>query len=209
MIRAIAIRENTASATVLPLPTIRKLVPEAVDDAQLLDRISKGESTAFAELVQRHTTRFYRVAYRFVGNRVEAEDIVQESFLKLWERPLMWQVERNAAFTTWFYRIVINLCLDHKKKKRPLPLLDDTWVMDERKTQEEIILHTERQKWLEMQIAALPERQSTALNLCFYEELSNQEAAKIMGIRLKALQSLLMRAKTTLKEKLKGIELCR
>ena len=196
----LAIQHNTSFA----LSSSAEPVP-ADDDARLMERISKGDSLAFAALVQRHTTRFYRVAYRFTGNRTEAEDMVQEAFLKLWERPLMWQVDRNTAFTTWFYRIVVNLCLDYKKKKKPLPLLDDSWVVDERKTHEETMVHEQKQLWLEAQIAALPERQSTALNLCFYEELSNKDAAQIMGIRLKALQSLLMRAKMTLKEKLKDI----
>lgn len=173
------------------------------DDVQLLERIAEGDQTAFAILVRRHTVRFYRVAYRFCGSRSEAEDMVQEAFLKLWERPAMWQVGRNTAFTTWFYRVVVNLCLDYKKKKRPALLVDDSWVADERETHEEIMLHDEKQRWLDAQIDALPERQRTALNLCFYEELSNQEAAEIMGIRLKALQSLLIRAKTTLKEKFK------
>jgi len=174
------------------------------DDVSLLERISKGEQAAFAILVRRHTDRFYRVAYRFTSNRTDAEDIVQDAFLKLWEKPVMWQVERKASFTTWFYRVVVNLCLDHKKKKRPSLLEDDTWVVDERGTHEATMLHNEKERMLETQINALPERQRTALNLCFYEELSNQEAADIMGVRLKALQSLLMRAKMTLKEKLKG-----
>jgi len=187
---------NSAIASSLPQEAVE-------DDARLLARITQGERAAFATLVRRHNDRFYRLAYRFVANRMQAEDIVQDAFLKLWERPAMWQVGRNAAFTTWFYRVVVNLCLDHQKKKRPLPLLDDSWVMDERETHEETLLHREKQGLLEAQIAALPERQRVALNLCFYEELSNQEAAEVMGIRLKALQSLLMRAKITLKEKLK------
>jgi RNA polymerase sigma-70 factor (ECF subfamily) len=168
----------------------------------LLNRLCEGDDSAFATLVERHSERFYRVAYRFTGNRAEAEDITQEAFLKLWERPSLWRADRKASFTTWFYRVVINLCLDHKKKKRPVPLLDDRWVPDERQTHEETLLQDEKQLRLEKEIAALPDRQRVALNLCFYEELSNQQAADIMGIRLKALQSLLMRAKTTLKSQL-------
>ena len=175
----------------------------AEDDAQLLERIGKGEKAAFAVLVRRHSGRFYRVAYRFVGNVGEAEDMVQEAFLKLWERPLMWQVDRRASFSTWFYRVVVNLCLDHKKKKRPALIGDDKWVEDDRETHEETLIHAETQHWIAANIAALPDRQRMALNLCFYEGLSNQEAAEAMGIRLKALQSLLMRAKTTLKEAFK------
>ena len=64
------------------------------------------------------------------------------------------------------------------------------------------VIHSQEQKMLEKEIAALPKRQRTALNLCFAEGLSNQDAAEVMGLKLKALQSLIMRAKATLKERL-------
>ena len=65
-------------------------------------------------------------------------------------------------------------------------------------------MHRQEQQVLEQEIAALPERQRMALNLCFAEGLSNQEAAEVIGVRLKALQSLIMRAKATLKERMKS-----
>jgi len=172
------------------------------DDARLMERIGRGDEVAFAMLLKRHSDRFYRIAYRFAGNRSETEDIVQEAFLKLWAKPHLWQAGRNAAFTTWFYRIVVNLCLDHKRKKHPASLADDSWVEDSRHSQEENLMYDEKQQWLAAQIAALPDRQRMALNLCFYEEISNQEAAHLMGIKVKALESLLIRAKTTIKHQL-------
>jgi len=190
-----------ASATLFFLPGNDALDAD-VDDAQLLAQVQEGDRAAFTLLVRRHADRFYRIAYRFTSVRMEAEDVVQEAFVKLWERPGMWQADRNTAFTTWFHRVVINLCLDRQKKKRPLPLMDEMQIRDTRETHEETMIQNQQQHMLEVWIAALPERQRAALNLCFYEGLSNQEAATIMGVRLKALQSLLMRAKTTLKEQL-------
>lgn len=175
---------------------------DALDDPRLLERIRQGDKDAFAVLVRRHSLRFYRVAYRYTANRTEAEDVVQEGFIKLWERPNLWQEDKKTAFTTWFYRVVVNMCLDLQKKKRPVALEDDGWIPDERESKEEELLLNEKQVMLEKQIQELPERQRTALNLCFYEGLSNQEAADVMEINLKALQSLLMRAKATLKEKI-------
>jgi len=172
------------------------------DDHELLAFVQDGSQPAFAELVQRHTERFYRLAFRYVQERGTAEDIVQDAFLKLWEDPGKWQPERNTKFTTWFYRIVVNLCLDWKKKKRPLPLDEQAPILDESDPPDEEMSRIQEQRLLEREIAALPERQRTALNLCFDEGLTNQEAADVMGIRLKALQSLIMRAKTTLKERL-------
>ena len=174
------------------------------DDQELLALVQQGSRPAFAELVRRHTERFYRLAYRYVRSRETAEDIVQDAFVKLWEDPGKWRPGRNTRFTTWFDRIVINLCLDWQKKKRPLPLDDEMPLIDERETATEAMIRIQEQKLLEKEIAALPERQRTALNLCFDEGLSNQQAAEVMGMNLKALQSLIMRAKTTLRERMKS-----
>lgn len=171
-------------------------------DPKLLARIQQGDRAAFRTLVERHSYQFYRVAYRFINHRTEAEDILQDAFVKLWERPNMWQPGYSSSFTTWFCRVIINLCLDRRKRKSPLALaetMEMTEFVDEHKTHEETMVEREREKFLESHIAALPDRQRTALNLCFYEGFTNQEAAKIMRLNIKAVQSLLMRAKTSLK----------
>jgi RNA polymerase sigma-70 factor (ECF subfamily) len=173
-------------------------------DDELLALIQDGSHPAFTALVERHTERFYRLAYRYLQNREAAEDVVQDAFIKLWENPALWQPGRNSKFTTWFYRVVVNLCLDVRKKKRPETLEDETSVADERETADESMMRVQEQEILEREIAALPERQRMALNLCFNEDLTNQEAADAMGLKLKALQSLIMRAKTTLKERMKN-----
>jgi RNA polymerase sigma-70 factor (ECF subfamily) len=174
------------------------------EDHELLALIQDGNGQAFALLVERHTERFYRLAYRYLQSREAAEDVVQDAFVKLWENPALWQPERNSKFTTWFYRIVVNLCLDLRKKKKPAPLDDEFPVIDDRAPVDEMMIQAQEQQALEKEIAALPDRQRTALNLCFDQGLTNQEAAEVMGLNLKALQSLIMRAKTTLKERMKG-----
>jgi RNA polymerase sigma-70 factor (ECF subfamily) len=174
------------------------------DDSELLQLAGAGSHHAFGVLVERHTDRFYRLAYRYLQNREAAEDIVQEAFLKLWEDPGRWQVEKNTKFTTWFYRVVVNLCLDWLKRKRPVELDPETPLVDDKDPPDAALIRSQQERLLEAAIAALPERQRTALNLCFDEGLSNQEAAEIMGIKLKALQSLLRRAKTALKNRMKS-----
>ncbi len=174
------------------------------DDPELLALVQQGSGQAFAALVERHAERFYRLAYRFLQDRAAAEDVVQDAFLKLWENPASWQPERGSKFTTWFYRIVVNLCLDLKKKKAAVPLENAPELADEREAADESLMRSQARRILEREIAALPERQRTALNLCFDEGLSNQEAAEVMGLKLKALQSLIMRAKATLKERMKA-----
>ena len=174
------------------------------DDHELLALVQGGSHPAFAELVQRHTERFYRLAFRYLQNKEAAEDVVQDAFLKLWEDPRKWQADKNAKFTTWFYRVVVNLCLDWQKRKRPVALNEETPLIDERESADQTVLRRESERALEREITALPERQRTAINLCFGEGLSNQDAADAMGVNLKALQSLVMRAKTTLKDRLKN-----
>ncbi len=173
------------------------------EDHELLALIQDGNGHAFAVLVERHTGRFYRLAFRYLQSKEAAEDVVQDAFVKLWENPAIWQSGRTSKFTTWFYRIVVNLCLDQRKKKKPAALDDETSVIDDREPVDEIMIRAQEQNALEKEIAALPERQRVALNLCFDEGLSNQEAAEVMGVNLKALQSLIMRAKTALKERMK------
>lgn len=175
-----------------------------LSDQALLEQVREGKHPAFAALVRRHSQRFYRVAYRFMGERAQAEDIVQEAFIKLWENPASWNPNANARFTTWFYRVVVNLCLDAKKKYTPMQLAEDFDAQDARENQEEALAENERQALMRRAIDALPERQRTALTLCFLEDLSNQEAASVMGIHLKALQSLLIRAKQNVGERLRN-----
>ena len=174
------------------------------DDHELLALIQDGNGQAFAALVERHSERFYRLAYRYLQNKAAAEDVVQDAFLKLWENPASWQPDRSSKFTTWFYRVVVNLCFDQKKRKEPVALDEDMPVIDDRAPADEAMIRAQQHRILENEIAALPERQRAALALCFEEGLTNQEAAEIMGLKLKALQSLIMRAKTILKERMKA-----
>lgn len=172
-------------------------------DESLMVRVQRGDHQAFAILVRRNTQKFFACAYRVCGDVYEAEDIVQDAFLKLWNRPEVWSEGKGAKFTTWFYRVVTNLAIDRKRKKRPTAnndVLD--FVPDTTPRADQMMIETQEQKMLEQAIQHLPDRQKAALSLCFYEGLSNKEAAEIMGVGVKALESLLMRAKTALKEEL-------
>jgi RNA polymerase sigma-70 factor (ECF subfamily) len=174
-----------------------------LNDESLISQIQEGSHEAFATLVNRHSNRFYRIAYRLVSRKDDAEDIVQDAFLKLWNRPNLWDPGKGTKFTTWFYRVVINLCLDHRKKKKLVNISEDIEFADEKPGADILLDVHQKQAILERWICELPERQQLAINLCFYEGLSNNEAAQIIGVRIKALQSLIMRAKTTLKYKVK------
>lgn len=174
----------------------------ADDDNALLRRIQESDHAAFACLVERYTGRFYRFAWRIVGNETEAEDVVQDAFLKLWEKPQIWDERRNVAFTTWFTRIIYNRCIDTIRKRRR-HVSDGDGLLTQFENQEagpeEKLVENQVQNFLEKGIHSLPERQKLALTLCCYEGYTNREAAEIMGVKVKALESLLMRAKAHLK----------
>lgn len=174
-----------------------------LDDALLLQQIRRGGREAFAVLVNRYANKCYRIAYRLVDNKDDAEDIVQEAFLRLWNRPKLWNPCKGAKFTTWFYKVVINLCVDHQRKKRPLGLTEEMEFADGNPGHEALLENHQRRSLLERFISDLPDRQRQALALCFYEGVSNHEAADMMDVTVKALQSSLMRAKMTLKKKVK------
>jgi RNA polymerase sigma-70 factor (ECF subfamily) len=87
-------------------------------------------------------------------------------FSKLWEDPGKWQADQERKFTTWFYRVVVNLCLDWQKRKRPLAFNEEMPLIDERESADQTVLRRESERALEREITALPERQRTAINLC-------------------------------------------
>ena len=127
---------------------------------------------------------------------------MQDAFLKLWKKPESFDASKGVKFTTWFYRVVSNVGIDVMRKKKPQAGADVIdYMADGADLADEAMVQNEQQAMLEAAIQELPERQKMALNLCFYEGLSNREAAEIIGVGVKALESLLMRAKKSLKEK--------
>jgi RNA polymerase sigma-70 factor (ECF subfamily) len=173
-------------------------------DNVLMEAIVLQHHLAFSELVNRHSSRFFGLAYRLLNNVADAEDITQDAFSKLWHNPRSYNANKNIKFTTWFYRVVTNLCTDQKRKKKPLPLLDATSenLMSTEISADEHVARTQQHERIERHIQALPTKQQIALNLCFYEELTNAEAAEVMNIKLKTLQTLVFRARNTLKQTL-------
>lgn len=179
------------------------MATESPNDEILLDEIRKGDSSAFASLVRKHSRKYYGLAYRYTASREDAEDIIQTAFVKLWKNPNVWNPGKGVRFTTWFYRIVVNLCLDGKKKRREVAIPESFEVGDKNRNQERDVGESEEKRLLAEGITALPSRQKVALILCFYEGMSHEDAAKTMNTSVKALRSLLMRAKTTLKRNMR------
>ena len=170
-------------------------------DDSLLLAAAAGDRNAFGRLVDRHSARSFAVAYRMVGNRTDAEDLVQEAFIRAWKHAARWQPGR-AAFSTWLYRVVVNLGIDQKRRPRHDALDEAFEPVDETPTAEERIEERQRSAAFRQATVALPDRQRQAIALVYGAGISNKAAAETIGVSVKALESLLIRAKRTLRANL-------
>jgi len=180
----------------------REMTAESSDDG-LLARVAEGDRRAYAQLMDRHIDRAFGLARRVLGNKSDAEDVVQDAFLKVWQKAGQWQPGR-AQFSTWLYRVVVNRCLDLKRKPVNAALDNVAEQSDDRPDAYEDIEARQRQARIAAAVAELPERQRTAVALSYTAGLSNAQAAETMEISVKAFESLLVRAKRELRERLAG-----
>lgn len=164
-------------------------------------RVAKGDAAAFNWLVRAHLPRAYSIARRVLNNQADAEEAAQDAFTKLWVHAADWK-EGKAKFTTWLYRIVVNASLDLARKKK-LPTTSDETVMamqaDGTASIEDRLAVEDEHEALHGALASLTAQQRAAVSLCYFEELTNPEAAKVMGINIKALEGLLVRARKSLR----------
>lgn len=174
----------------------------AGDDAALVARTAAGDARAYGVLVRRHADRSIHIAERLLGDRGGAEDAVQEAFAKLWQQADRFDPQA-ARFSTWFYRVVANAALDRRRRelrRTASPLPPDFDPPDDAPDAEAQLAAGDRSAAVRAALQALPDRQRLALVLCYFEDCSNAEAAAIMGLTAKALESLLVRARRALKE---------
>lgn len=173
-------------------------------DEELMQAVCMGERSSYQILVKRHLKSISHYAYRLLGNQKDTEDITQEVFLRLWTNAQKWKSEKSKL-TTWLHRIAHNLCIDYLRKHGRMQTqdtfdeeADDSTPANEQSFEES----SDAIKLLSEAISALPENQRSALSLCHYQGFSNKEAAAIMNISVKALESTIARAKRSLREQL-------
>ncbi len=170
-------------------------------DAELVARAGRGDRAAAEALMARHLPRLMALARRMLGDQAEAEDAVQDTFMRLWTHAARWQPGR-AKFETWLYRVTLNQCYDRLRRRTTAPLDEAMSVPDSAPgpaaTHENTVLAAS----IEAALAELPDRQRAAIALCHYQECGNIEAAEILGISVEALESLLARGRRALRTKL-------
>ena len=170
------------------------------DDA-LLAAVADGDSRAFEALVRQHLDTIYGYLYRLTGSAADAEDLAQETFLRVWQKASSYQPGRVRA-TTWLHTIAHRLAIDGFRRRRELPAADVPELPDERADPARQQAALEQQRLLDQALNKLPERQRAAILLCQVQGFSNAQAAEIIGVRVRALESLLARARRSLRESL-------
>jgi RNA polymerase sigma-70 factor (ECF subfamily) len=171
-------------------------------DERLMQRIAAGDRSAFADLVRRHLARTQALAVRLTGSASDGEEVAQEAFQRVWTHAARWKPQGEggrARFTTWLYRVTANLAIDRRRKPTMAAIEDIAEPADE--SADGFALLHERQLGARVTtaVAALPERQRQVLALCFYEGRSNIEAAEMLDLSIGAVESLLVRARRTLR----------
>jgi RNA polymerase sigma factor (sigma-70 family) len=167
-------------------------------DTELVARAGRGDRSAAQALMVRHLPTMLALARRMLSGRAEAEDCVQEAFLKAWTHASRWQPGK-AKFETWLYRVTLNQCYDRLRRKPTEPLEAAEDVPDGADPPDRGLERTALEAEVGAALAALPERQRAAILLCHYQDRGNIEAADILGISVEALESLLARGRRTLR----------
>jgi RNA polymerase sigma-70 factor (ECF subfamily) len=169
-------------------------------DGGLLAAAANGDRAAFSEIVTRYYQPVYRLVWRMTGGGADCEDVTQEAFLRLWRDPL--QVREAGALKGWLMRVASNALIDRSRKPRHSDLDAAPEPADPAARPGAPLDRAEAARLIDAKIASLPDRQRLALVLVYYEGLTNIEAAAVMDSSVEAVESLLARARRSLKESL-------
>jgi len=168
-------------------------------DLPLVRRAGAGDARACAALVDRHLDGIIGFASRYLGNRADAEEVAQEVFLRVWRHAASWQ-PGQARFKTWLYRVAVNLCHDRARRRPVLPLEDAPEMISDAPSASVQLQRDQVSQQVRRALDALPERQKSAIVLCYYEEMDNAAAADVMDLSVDALESLLARGRRRLRD---------
>jgi len=169
-------------------------------DDDLIRRYAGGDAVAARALTLRHLPRILALARRMLGDPAEAEDVAQETMLRLWRTAPDWR-PGGAAVSTWLYRVASNLCLDRLRRRRASgDAAPET--ADDAPSAFATLARADRAAALRAALDRLPERQRLAILLRHFEERGNPEIAAILGVSVEAVESLLARGRRELAARL-------
>ena len=186
----------------------------AAQDLRWMERIKTGDEEAFREFVEAHQYRIIGVIAKMLGDETDAQDIAQQVFVRVWKSAPRWQP--TAKVTTWLFKITRNLVFNEvrRRKRHPVQSLDATLASDEGdrprqiadpgvKAADTALLDDEMQAAIQTAIDELPETQRMAVILRRYDDVPYEEIGEILDLSVPAVKSILFRARTDLREKLR------
>ena len=169
-----------------------------VDEADLIGRSVGGDESAYELLVEQHLPSLSSYVMRMMANAAEADDIIQETFIRLWTDGYKYK-PRSAKLTTWLHNIAHNLCIDYFRKHNRL-------IAEEGEQPDAAVIGPEENyirhslgRHIQGAMMAIPERQRSAIIMCHYQGLSNRDAASVIGVSVEALESLMARGRKKLR----------
>lgn len=185
----------------------------AAQDLAWMARVKVGDAEAFRELIEAHQHRVIGTVAKMLSDDSDAQDLAQQVFLRVWKSAARY--EPTAKFTTWLFKITRNLVFNElrRRKRHPTYSLDSTADEDDRpfqtadpnsKAPDTTLLDAEMQSAIQHAIDSLPETQRMAIILRRYEDISYEEIGEILDLSVPAVKSVLFRARTELREKLRA-----
>jgi RNA polymerase sigma-70 factor (ECF subfamily) len=173
-------------------------------DGHSIRLIAEGDEQAFEQLVQKYQQAVFNTIYRYIGNQDDVQDLAQEIFIKVWRNA--GKFKGKSKFSTWLYRIVVNHCINYRRKNKLRHVSLDE-MTEKGKTPEALKVEPDWEQMRKVELVRravdeLPDRQRMALVLSQYEEKSYKEIAEIMKVSLSSVESLIFRARSALKGKL-------
>jgi len=184
--------------------------PSDLRDEELVALCQGGERRAFESLVLRYMKKAYQIAFDFTRDGEEAKDLSQEAFLRAFSQ--IHRFDRRSSFYTWFYRILVNLCIDHHRHKSRIPWehknggsqdhAEAETVADTSSTPDQEAIAGEVRRKLGTALGGLPKGQRTAFLLRNHHGLSIAEIAKVMQTTEGTVRVQLHRAVTALRQSL-------
>ncbi|MBN1416700.1 MAG: RNA polymerase sigma factor [Bacteroidales bacterium] len=177
-------------------------------DSYIIEQITAGNKVLFAQLIDRYNTMAYTLAFRILNNHEDAEEIVQDAFVRVYEN--LGKFRQKSKFSTWLYRIVYNVAISHTRKRKPA-MQDITAVIrsDEDNTQSGDLLYgfteEEAREFIRKTLAALPEDERTIITLYYLNESGTDEIHEITGLSKANIKVKLFRARKKMQEHIKRI----
>lgn len=173
-------------------------------DEHVIKLVAEGDEKSFEQLVHKYEQAVFSTIYRYIGNRDDVEDLAQEIFLKVWRNAK--KFKGKSKFSTWLYRIVVNHCINYRRKHKykhvSLDELTEKGVTPESLKVTPDWEQKRRVELVRRAVDELPDRQRMALVLSQFEGRSYKEIAEIMKVSLSSVESLIFRGRSSLRDKL-------